>query len=442
MSRRFSVASVLLCACLWLVTAAAASSKDMVDETYVEMNKIVADNLLSAGQKIERLRGYFSKQEYWPGVLYRVYQVDPAEGDRIAAELFGKRDTSVKHKLQIGRFVLTRRDRPPSDAFVGAYAKFLVEAILEDKGAAFMRKREEGTETVVAEYAMIAGGFEGYSWEQFEKFKDKRLIPVLIRCLSAPDEVYGTNHDNMGGKPGEPTGRDVARQHIPIALARLGAVEAAEPLKKALLAHHDYWLRYNSAYALSYLLERAESKEIERAIGDLKDKDARLMFFPFGWGLIARGDPDGVPYMSFKYSSYFSMKDICAPKYMLEQRLHVLKGFKDKRTEEFFREALTYEPLRSVLLLDAGKVEASPWPPFNEPGGGKAAQAEAQLRTMEDDIVKTYRAMLEQIQENKLASLCPLIAEIARKTRSQGVREASERWLANVCQGDSGGKAE
>jgi len=383
---------------------------------------------LTAAQKVEQLSRYFNKVERWIMIFELQEQCGKSAARDWALKLFRKPDTGTYHKLECGRFLLTCSTVPTPD-FINEYAPFLIDAVITQGSEEFLKVREDDyiRLSAVGEYAFIASGFHGHNPKHFEKLQDRRVIPVLIHCLDAPDY-----------KPGPPFlgRRNVERQEIPIALARLNAVEAAEKLKRVLETHHDGWLRFHSAYALVFLLPRSESVKIDQLIRSLKDEDARFFFFGFGSGLVERGDPVGVQYLAFKYSVYHGEKDIAAVLCMLEERLEVRRKGKVKDAaalSEFYRGALTYAPLRAVLEFDASKLKPSDRSQEkNATPEKRLAEVETELERSKERILRCYTEILDDLKRHRITALSGLIAEIAQKTRSEEIRSVSQKWLAAV----------
>lgn len=402
---------------------------EVISRTYQEMDNIVASKDIPKDEKIQKLREFLEKEPYWPGVLYRIAQVDELAAQSIALELFQSETTTREHKLQLGRVLLQRYKVP---GFMREYANFLIGAVLNGGEEEFCRKRERKL-SAVGEYAFIASGFEGYSSDAFEKIKDKRVIPILIKCLNAPDNVYGKQRGCViRGKPGEPTGRNVQRQQIPIALAKLGAVESIDPLKKILMTHHDYHLRKNSAYALAILMKRKDSRIAEENLR--KTEGCQQFLFPFGTGLIEKGNDDGVDYMAFKYSAYFNEDSLSSVLYMLEQRLNVLKGFKSKKMESFYKQVLKYKPLYHILLFDE---KSKLWQETEATKFADTTLIQSNAEKVRNHstrrIITLYKDIIDGMRANHLEALCPLISDIWKQTRNAEIKKISEKYIDEIC---------
>ncbi len=403
--------------------------KKVVSRTYQEMDNIVASKDMPKDEKIQKLREFLEKEHYWPGVLCRIAQVDELAAQSIAFELFQPKAISREHRLQLGRFLIQRYEVA---GFMYKYADFLIDAVLNGGEEEFCRKRERKL-SAVGEYGFIASGFEGYSSDAFEKIKDKRVIPILIKCLNAPDNVYGKQQGCViRGKPGEPTGRNVQRQQIPIALVKLGAVESVDALEKVLMTHYDYYLKYNSAYALAVLMDRKDSRRVE--VNLKKMEGCEQFLFPFGKGLIEKEDDDGVDYMAFKYSVYFNKDSLSSVLYMLEQRLNVLKGFKSKKMESFYKQVLGYKPLYHILLFDeksklGQETEATKFvdTTLNQSNADKVRNHSTRR------IITLYKAIIDGMRANHLEALCPLISDICKQTRNAEIKKISEKYIDEIC---------
>lgn len=388
----------------------------------VEMRGIGNSQQFTTAQKVERLREYFAKVEDWLRVFYHLKECDKNAARDTALEFFRKPSTSTYHKLECGRVLLTWGivGIAPTPDFVTEYVPFLIDAVLKQGRDEFMKARWDGDRiSAVGEYAFIASGFEGHNPEHFEKLKDRHVIPVLIQCLDAPD--YKVD-------PPMPSRGNVERQEIPIALARLNAVEAADKLKQVLEKHHDYWLRFHSAYALAFLLPRSESVKIEHLIHSLKDKQARLFFFGFGSGLVERGEAAGMQYLAFKYSTYHENTEVSAVLYMLEQRLEVLQKGKVKDTATltaFYQDALSYAPLRAMLEFDASKLERCRDPRTKVSPEKRLAEVEAELAMCKPRILTCFKTILAHLKRHSITALSGLIAEIGEKTRCPEIRALS-----------------
>jgi hypothetical protein len=274
----------------------------------------------------------------------------------------------------------------------------------------------------------LASDFEGYTGIDFAPFKDARVVESLIRCLDAPDTVYAEDQgDVIRGKPGEPTGRNTARQQIPVALLKLGDQRAVEPLKRVLYKHADIYGRMNAAYALAGLIKQKEDRV---ALGRqlLAKPEFLWCRFPFGKGLIEAGDDAGVEFLAIKHAGgYGRLEYPHEIFYMVNQRLSVLKGFKSPKVEGFIREALGFKPLRDMLLFEPGSVKIAPamyvTPPKNE--------AEA-LERAAPQIVKIYGALLECVETNRLKGLSANLEKVAKKTRSDEIRQMTDACLKSL----------
>ncbi len=397
-----------------------------------EVYEVVDSKELTAAEKVARLRELIRKEETRLMALYRLDVIDAAVARDEALVLFSAADTSRQTKLRMGNFILGGNHPQQAgfpSAFVAEFARYLIEAIVMDGEAEFCQKLDGLYLTAVGEYAYLASDFDGYKSVDFAPFKDARLVPVLIRCLNAPDNVYAKNQGCViRGKPGDPTGRNVARQQIPVALAKLGDARAVQPLETALFHHADIYLRMNSAYAIARLLDH---KEARAAIGRMLLEQADLLpcRFHYGKGLIEAGDDAGVEFLSMKYSR--KSPDFAGTPnsllYHLDERLNILQGFKSPKVETFILEILADGPWLDMILFKPGSVKIEPQHYLHPPKD----EAEA-LEMSAPRIIKTYAATLDCVKLNRLKSLSGKLEVIAKETRSATIGQMTEECLKAI----------
>jgi hypothetical protein len=240
---------------VWLLASITAwAAGTMPSPAVREMRALAARNDLPVAERVARLAAYLEQDDTRLPALSFIRQLDLPVAKAHAARLFRAKGASEASRLALGHFLLSDcRDH----AFAKEFGAFLVPAVLKAE-TTFMKPLEEGTRTAIGEYAFLAAGFSGYDKADFDTMKDPRAISILIRCLKAPDEVYAKDQgDFIRGKPGTPTGRNLARQNIPFALARLGATEALPALRKVAQTHHDTYLRKNAQAAIEKLTKPA-----------------------------------------------------------------------------------------------------------------------------------------------------------------------------------------
>lgn len=431
---------IWLIASLWLTALLPwvhADAKMAISPACLEVSQVRDSKELSPTEKVTRLRELTRKEDTRMMALYSLNSIDPAAARDEAVTLFRAADTSRKTKLEMGHFVLADnrlKQAGAPGAFVAEFAKHLIQAILDGGETEFCQKLEEHTLTAVGEYAYLGSDFDGYKDIDFAPFKDARVVPILIRCLNAPDEVYAKEQGCViRGQPGDPTGRNIARQQIPVALAKLGDASAIKPLETILFHHADTDQRMNAAYALARLLDQ---KEDRAALGRklLEQPDLYGYYFPFGKGLIEAGDDTGVEFLSLKYADE-SISRQGHPSglfYHLEQRLAVLRGFKSPKVENFIRQTLENELWLDLILFKPGSVKIKPIyypkPPKDE--------AEA-LELCAPRIIQSYEATLECVKLNRLNSLSGKLHEIARQSRNETIRQMTEACLNAIQQGST-----
>lgn len=393
--------------CLILILIAQVIAKPKSQPLYYsELSRIVNRTDLSVSQKIEKIRPYVRKQDSQLQALSFMLQIDKKVAKETAITSFHASKISLTDKLILGDFIL---NQTPSDDFQDEYAKFLLREVLNGEKY-FMKVNEQGAKTAIGEYVSIAAGFSGYNPALFNKMKDERVIPILIRCLNAPDEVWGEQQGCLRfGNPGDSSGRNIKRQLIPNALARLGAMSAVDALKKIVYTNHDLYFRSNSVYALGRLIKTGEIDELIKKIKSIQPKqDQYYLLYYLGKGMIERGEVSrGIEFMSFKYSRYYDEKEFNSIMYMLDERLAILKDVCNPATEKFYREALTYAPLKAIFI-----------------NAGSNYSEMAQKRVVDD-----YKQILKGIKDNRLSSLAALVIEISSKTKSKAIKDASNQLL-------------
>lgn len=333
--------------------------------------------------------------------------------------------TPLSERLYVARRYMDKRSKVPGAEKV--CAPFLLREILKG-GPDFCRKTPHRI-TAVGEYAFLSDGFEGYDRNDFEQFKDKRVIPVLRRCLYAPDTIFGKEQGCViRGLPWQTDGRNTGRQHIPVALARLRATEAIPDLKWIWRHHHDPSLRPNAVYALGALLDRKESRKLEDEI-----KRAGSGYLTrFGEGLIARGDPDGVALLlGFPAEpTQATGKGTGTPyaMYVLSLRMDVLKGLHGHCIEPFYRGALEHPPLRQAFIARPAFWTAQVYAYDEERKTyGNMTKKMPDRRTAE-----TYHRLTNAVATNHLVTLAPLIENISAETQDPEIRKLSKACLEEL----------
>jgi len=407
-------------------------AKQVISPAFREVSQVANSKELSEEEKAARLRVLVRKEETRMLALHQLHTIDSAAAGEEALALFRAVDAQRQTKLRMGHFLL-EANRPqqagfPSD-FLAEFARYLVAAILDGGEEEFCQKLEQLQLTAVGEYAYLASDFNGYKGVDFAPFIDARLVPILIRCLNAPDNVYGKNQSCViRGQPGEPTGRNVARQQIPVALAKLGDILAVQPLETVLFHHTDINQRMNAACALASLLDQ---KEARAAIGRKLLDQAELLpcRLPFGKGLIEAGDDSGVEFLSIKHigRSYDLAGSPNQLFYHLEQRLNILQGFQSPKVEIFIRETLDEGPWLDLILFKPGSAKIERYGYIHPPKD----EAEA-LELCAPGIIRNYAATLECVKLYRLKSLSGKLEEIAKETRNATIRQMTEECLKAI----------
>lgn len=255
---------LLVCAILLLPSAAFALRA--MPAYYPACQEIVQSKELTDDQKIAKLRQLLRDQ---PATLQFgwVYQVDKERARAEAAAMVRDPNTPRRERLALGRRLI---ELPGKESFADEYTKLLIALALDGGQAEFLSNLSMSQFTAVGELSFMANGFEGLDKKQFDQVRDPRLIPIFIGALDAPDHNYGTEGDTciVMGNPGQPSGRNTQRQHLPIALVRLNATQAVPSLVQIAQTHHDIYLRSNAAYAVAVLGQPADRKAVETFLRD------------------------------------------------------------------------------------------------------------------------------------------------------------------------------
>ncbi len=425
--------SLSLLASFWLAALSPGVLAKMAPSpAYLEVSQVANSKELTPPEKVARLQWFTRKQETRMMALYQLESIDATAATDVAITLFRSADTPRPTKLQMGHFLLEgirpQREGFPKE-FRAEFAHFLVQSVVEGGEAEFCQKLEESPTTAVGEYAFLASDFDGYKGIDFAPFKDARVVPILIRCLDAPDNIFPANPACViRGKPGEATGRNTARQQIPIALAKLGDARAIKPLETILFHHADIYPRVNSAYALARLIHQKEARAV---IGQrlLAEPDLMMCRLLFGKGLIEAGDDTGVEFLSMKHVGVPTDRIVFPNElfYQLDQRLDILKDFRSPKVGDFIEETLDFAPWRDLVLFKPGSARIAPNDYLHPPKD----EAEA-LDLCAPRIVRTYRAMLACVTLNKLKSLSEKLEEISRQSRSETIRKMTEESLSAI----------
>lgn len=424
---------LLLLASFWLTALSpVALAKMAPSPAYLEVSQVANSKELTPPEKVARLRELVSKEETRMMALYQLESIATTAATDVAITHFRAADTPRLTKLKLGHFLLEgirpQREGFPKE-FVAEFARYLVQAVLDGGEAEFCQKLEGHPTTAVGEYAYLASDFDGYKGIDFAPFKDARVVPILIRCLDAPDNVFSVDQGCvMRGKPGEATGRNTARQQIPVALAKLGDTRAIKSLETILFHHPDINQRMNSAYALARLIVQNDART---AIGRrlLAEPDLVWCRLPFGKGLIEAGDDAGVEFLSMKHVGLPTDRIVFPNElfYQLDQRLDILKDFSSPKVGDFVGEILDFAPWRDLVLFKPGSARIAPNDYLHPPKD----EAEA-LELCAPRIVRTYGAMLECVKLNKLKSLSGKLEEISRQTRNETIRKMTEESLSGI----------
>lgn|SRR3989338_4674819 len=399
----------------------AGSANRKISPGYTETQEIFQSFTLTKEQKLQKLESFLDK--YPQRIAYLLIELDRGAAHEIILKHF--RDTKISkiQKLELGRTLLQNLD---ARDIVPEFKEFLATDIVQNIDE-FMRPQDDYAASGPAEYVYIASEFSGYHDPKlFDAFKDERTIPNLIKALNAPDWIWPKEQgDNIRGTPGTPTGRNVARQLIPIALAKLNAKIAIPNLMDKFQKHHDEYLRINSAYALGYLLGKDEKEDFEKQLS--REKNQNLVF-EFAKGSIAAGDYSALKYIFVeKYPQGAQWSSIL---YDLEQRLSVLTGVKDPRTKIFYSALISNEPFRQLVMADFENIPVSE----REWQMGFKSK-EDYLHQQMHRIVKIYDQLVQSVQLNNFNDLWDDVLTLGYNSSSSDIQTIAKAFcVRSACQ--------
>jgi hypothetical protein len=398
----------------------------------IDMSAIVKSSELTKQQKVDKLIKYFEKEpSWWSGVLYRLDRVDKTAARNISLKLFRDLNTSRVQRYELGRYILRTPNPDDPKSFISEYRKFLIDAILNGGEKEFFKPNAH-EHTAVGEYAGIAGGTNRPEGILFAEVADKRVIPILIRCLPAPDHVYPKEQGCVvQGKPGEPTGRNTQRQGIPLALAQLGATEAISDMKRIAESHHDKYLRYNCAYSLAILLPKDEAISYGQQF--LGDTNETYPAFGFGKGLATRQISEAINYFSPNLLPESYLKYFSTILSLITDRLNAARDMHTPGIAVLVDEYLDFRPFRDLLLHSTDSLMRHDVFLVNEHSrkisNRNSIDPEGSLMLNEKYVVRAYKIILQIIENNNLQSLKPRIVVIGQDTANKMVREATQEFI-------------
>jgi len=393
-----------------------------------DMSSIAYSDSMGTNEKILRISKYLDNERYWKDAFYYLLNVDTSYTMELALNMFRQNEYPNEKKYFAGEFLVTRCN---ADEFIPEFAGFIKKTMLEIGEKEFCRIREELMPSAVGIYASVASGFWGYSSEYFRYFKDKRAIPILIKCLDAPDNVYGEPHwsEELRKVPGTSTGWNRQRQQIPVALARMNARESVDKLIDVLMNHHDGRLRYNAAYAIGYLSDERQSKRAEDYLLTLDNNWSYL--FTFGKGLIENVDFNGIKYLMLEFDPLMERKtsfllvisDIGA-------RIEIIKGKRNKNIKILIKEIMNYKPFINILLFNYRDIKVRNFE-FYDKDTGKIREFKTVREVVDykqDDVVSLYSDIIACIKYNNLDDFDKIVRELARNSANREIRKISNRY--------------
>jgi len=425
-------------------SALAPSAIAVKPRSTAAMHAVVRDSSLDTDGKLGRLQEFIGAGVWLPCVLHYMAQVHPTHAVAVAVEAFRAPDATVPQRLGIGGWLLGRHpsrggELPPG--FDREYAAWLVQAAIADNGDSLMVVTELGTETPVAHLAWWAGGHQGFPATSFPTDADRRVIPVLVRCLDAPDAVWPAQQgDCVHGEPGTSTRRNSQRQCIPLALAALKATETIPDLVRVLRGNGDINLRANAAFALGALTGEPRRRALEREIVEKAERNwlvrrfrggtprDRSLVFPFGHGLIEQGDAAGIRYLDPAWLAGTTNPGTAqAMLWWVKSRLEAVGSFRHARLIEFYRTALIHPVLAPIWRFDAHRASIPIGCPA--PGQSLLEVRRSTLRNWENGLVRNFRCLVGGVRSNGFVELAPEIKAIADATGSPAIASVATEAL-------------
>lgn len=394
-----------------------------------DMGSIAYSDSMATKEKILRIAKYIDNDRYWKDALYYLLKVDTPYTKEIALDMFRRYEQPNEKKYIAGEILVTSCH---AEEFIPEFAEFIKNTLLENGEEEFCRVREELEPSAVGIYAFVASDFWGYSARYFKYFKDKRAIPILIKWLDAPDNVYGQPHwsEELRKVPGTSTGGNRQRQQIPVALARMNARESVDKLIDILKYHHDGRLRHNAAYALGYLSNDKQSAAVENYLLDLDDNWSLLYYF--GKGLIEKGDFNGIRYLMLESDPLLDRKtSFLALTYEVDKRIEIIKGKWNKDIGIFMNEILNYKPFLDILLFNYQDIRVRNYE-FYDKDAGKFLKFNTVKEVMDykqNDVISLYADIIECMRYNNLHDFDKIVHEIARNSKNREIRKISNRYL-------------
>ncbi len=422
--RYFTFVTITSWSCLF---STFASAKKAMSPAYSKMQEVANSPALSKAEKLKMLLSYLSDTSSRNPALYHIFQIDPAVAKAEIIRLFKMTNLTIEEKLELGHLALSTYS---VTEILPDYSKFLVKTVLENGPKECNKAQSEDTMTSTGEYAFIAGDFMGMSSKYFENIKDPRVIPILIQCLKSPDNIYGAQEHVIRGKQGQATGRNLGRQLIPNALAKLNAKEALPELLKTLHNHHDLYLRINAAYAIALLGEEFHIKECIRYFLLANFPYRNSIEFSFAKGLLERQDERGFQFALFENANGGQSKDISESSYALSQTLEAILVFNDKQNPKFVQSLSKFfenPKLLELFAFDPAQFKLPTYMLTEKP------QRKAEwLEGISKIVTKNYGTLLHQVLQANAQALAPQIRLIAEKSKLAEIRNISKKALLDL----------
>ena len=117
--------------------------------------------------------------------------------------------------------------------------------------------------------------------------------------------------------------------------------------------------------------------------------------------------------------------------YMLEERINILKGLKNRNLEEFYREIMNSPPLYNIFVFDVKLVKYEDAPHIDKGTGEFKFQnmPEEGLKKNEKRIIALYKAILVEMMANGIYAFDDRITTIGDKTSNNEIKRLTQEYI-------------
>jgi hypothetical protein len=205
-----------------------------------------------------------------------------------------------------------------------------------------------------------------------------------------------------------------------------------DKLIDVLMNHHDGRLRYNAAYAIGYLSDKAQSKRTEDYLLTLDNNWSYL--FTFGKGLIEKGDFNGIKYLMLEFDPLMERKtSFLSVISAIRGKIEIIKGKRNKNIKILINEIMNYKPLLDILLFNYLEIKVRNFE-FYDKDTGKYLKFDTVREVVDykqNDVISLYADIIECIKYNSLDDFDGIVWELARNSNNLEIRKISNRYLTD-----------